>query len=128
MKVGGNSLHSKTILRPQTKKLKGAPTIMRFNWTRKGGRLRVFNRIRKYYSGLDNTKNEKFTDVPVDIDGTKQLFNFELLKDEDGRLWIANSKMYTLYIDEDFNYDNFSMPQQWVQPAIETLKKLLKEE
>jgi hypothetical protein len=98
---------------------------MKINWKKKGVRLRVINRFRKYYSGLEISNNEKFQDVPVEINGEMQLFNFELLKDEDGRLWIANSKLQTLYIDEDFNFDNFSMPPEWVQPAINTLKRLL---
>lgn len=96
---------------------------------KKNNRNKFFNKIRRYYSTFKSApNNEQFHDIPVDINGVTQLFNFELLKDEDGRLWIANSKMQTLYIDEDFNYDNFSMPKEWIEPAINKLKALLQDD
>jgi hypothetical protein len=69
---------------------------------------------------------ESFYNIPVEIDGKPQEFNFEYLEESDaGRECTITSKGKILVVGGDFTVIKTTMPGNWVDPAITTLKNLL---
>lgn len=69
---------------------------------------------------------ESFYNIPVEINGKPQQFNFEYLEESDvGRECTITSEGKILVVDGDFAVIRTTMPGNWVDPAINTLKNLL---
>jgi hypothetical protein len=69
---------------------------------------------------------ESFYSIPVEINGKPQAFNFEYLEESDaGGECTITSEGKILLVDVDFTVIKTTMPGNWVDPAITTLKNLL---
>lgn len=70
---------------------------------------------------------ESFYNIPVEINGKSQEFNFEYLEEQDvGHECTITSEGKMLVVGADFAVIKTTMPGDWVDPAITTLKNLLK--
>ncbi len=67
----------------------------------------------------------RFEQVFVDINGKNQPFNFKRVDEDAGGIWIISSGTKKLFVDDEFNFENFNMPLHWVRPAIKALKDCL---
>ena len=69
---------------------------------------------------------ESFYNIPVEINDSLQAFNFEFLEESDiGGECTITSEGKMLVVDMDFTVVKTTMPGDWVDPAIVTLKNLL---
>lgn len=70
---------------------------------------------------------ESFYNIPVEINGKLQAFNFEYLEEAGrGNECTITSEGKMLVVDADFTVIRTTMPGNWIDPAITTLKNLLK--
>jgi hypothetical protein len=69
---------------------------------------------------------ESFYNIPVELNDKSQVFNFEYLEERGaGGECTITSEGKILVVDADFTVIKTTMPGNWVDPAITTLKNLL---